>query len=83
MIDDAATPLLAERLRAPLQIEQHLTLAFERGFRRGEKLPTPKVRNMGPVFVPLRSGADAVSDRRRAPTGPPYCLFNAIALNLY
>jgi hypothetical protein len=53
MIDDAATPLLAERLRAPLQIEQHLTLAFERGFRRGEKMPTPKVRDMGPVFVPL------------------------------
>jgi hypothetical protein len=29
MIDDAAIALLAVRLRTPLQIEQHLTLAFE------------------------------------------------------
>jgi type II secretory pathway predicted ATPase ExeA len=32
IIDDAAIALLAERLRTPLQIEQHLTLAFEHGF---------------------------------------------------
>jgi hypothetical protein len=29
--------LLAERLRTPLQTEQHLTLAFEHGLRCGEK----------------------------------------------
>jgi type II secretory pathway predicted ATPase ExeA len=37
IIDNAATAILAERLRTPLQIEQHLTLAFEHGFRCGEK----------------------------------------------
>jgi hypothetical protein len=43
MIDDAAIALLAERPRTPLQIEQHLTLAFERGFRCGEKPVTAEV----------------------------------------
>ena len=40
IIDNAAIALLAERLRTPLQIEQHLTLAFEHGFRCGEN-PSP------------------------------------------
>jgi hypothetical protein len=34
---ESAIALLADRLRTPLQIEQHLTLAFEEGFRIGEK----------------------------------------------
>ena len=36
----AAVDLLARRLRTPLQIEQHLTLAFEEAFRIGEKAVT-------------------------------------------
>jgi type II secretory pathway predicted ATPase ExeA len=43
MIDDAAIALLAARLRTPLQIEQHLTLAFEHGFRCGEKPVTAEL----------------------------------------
>jgi hypothetical protein len=34
---ESAIALLADRLRTPLQIGQHLTLAFEEGFRIGEK----------------------------------------------
>jgi type II secretory pathway predicted ATPase ExeA len=37
MMMESAIALLAGRLRTPLQIEQHLTLAFEEGFRIGEK----------------------------------------------
>jgi len=37
VMDADAIELLAERLRTPLQIEMHLTLAFEHAFRRGEK----------------------------------------------
>ena len=43
MIDEAAIALLAERLRTPLQIEQYLTLAFEHGFRSGEKPVTAEL----------------------------------------
>ena len=43
MIDDAAIALLTAQLRTPLQIEQHLTLAFEHGFRCGEKPVTAEV----------------------------------------
>lgn len=37
MIDPAAVELLANRLKTPLQIEQHLALAFEEAFRIGER----------------------------------------------
>ncbi|HRH45810.1 MAG TPA: AAA family ATPase [Pyrinomonadaceae bacterium] len=37
IIEPEALDLLAERLRTPLQIEQHLTLAFETAFQLGEK----------------------------------------------
>jgi type II secretory pathway predicted ATPase ExeA len=37
IIDPAALDLLALRLRTPLQIEQHLTLAFETGYQASEK----------------------------------------------
>ena len=37
MMTESAVTLLADRLRTPLQIEQHLTLAFEEDFRIGEK----------------------------------------------
>jgi type II secretory pathway predicted ATPase ExeA len=43
MIEGGAIDLLAERLKTPLQIEQHLTLAFEEGFRVGEKPVTAEV----------------------------------------
>jgi len=43
MIDDAAMELLAMRLRTPLQIEQHLVLAFEEAFRVDVKLVTVEV----------------------------------------
>ena len=43
MIDDAAVGLLATRLRTPLQIEQHLVLAFEEAFRVDVKLVTVEV----------------------------------------
>lgn len=38
-----AIDLLAERLRTPLQIEQHLTLAFEEGYKIGQKPITADV----------------------------------------
>jgi len=43
MIDDAAMELLATRLRTPLQIEQHLVLAFEEAFRVDVKPVTVEV----------------------------------------
>jgi hypothetical protein len=43
MIDDAAIALLAARLRTPLQIEQHLTPAFEHGLRCREKPVTAEL----------------------------------------
>jgi hypothetical protein len=43
LIDEAAIDLLAAKLRTPLQIEQHLTLAFEEAFRVGEKPVTVEV----------------------------------------
>jgi hypothetical protein len=42
-IRDAAIDLLAAKLRTPLQIEQHLALAFEEAFRVGEKPVTVEV----------------------------------------
>ncbi|MEY9323533.1 hypothetical protein [Sinorhizobium fredii] len=38
-----AIDLIAERLRTPLQIEMHLTLAFEQGFRLGAKPVTAEI----------------------------------------
>ena len=43
MIDELTTDLLADCLRIPLQIRQHLTLAFEHGFRSGVKPVTAEV----------------------------------------
>jgi type II secretory pathway predicted ATPase ExeA len=43
LITDPAVALLAERLLTPLQIEQHLILAFEEGFRVGERPVTAEV----------------------------------------
>ena len=37
VLDPAAVDLLASRLRTPLQIEQHLTLALETGYQASEK----------------------------------------------
>lgn len=43
LIETAAVELLAGRLKTPLQIEQHLTLAFEEAFRVGERPVTMQV----------------------------------------
>ena len=43
LMDDDAIDLLAERLRTALQIEMHLTLAFEHAFRLAEKRVTAEV----------------------------------------
>ena len=43
LVAEAAIELLVARLRTPLQIERHLTLAFEEGFRIGEKPITTEV----------------------------------------
>ncbi len=43
LVTEPAIELLAARLRTPLQVEQHLTLAFEEGFRIGEKPVTAEV----------------------------------------
>jgi len=43
LVADAAIELLTAKLRTPLQIERHLTLAFEEGFRVGEKPVTAEV----------------------------------------
>ncbi len=42
---DDAMELLVERLVTPLQIEQHLILAFEEGYRIGQKPVTAEVIN--------------------------------------
>ena len=43
IIDADAIDLLADRLRTALQIEMHLTLAFEHAFRLGEKRVSAEV----------------------------------------
>lgn len=44
LVGETAIELLAEQLRTPLQIERHLTLAFEEAFRvGGEKQVTAEV----------------------------------------
>ena len=43
IIDADAIDLLADRLRSALQIEMHLTLAFEHAFRLGEKRVSAEV----------------------------------------
>lgn len=37
VLESAALELIASRLKTPLQIEQHLTLAFEGAYQAGEK----------------------------------------------
>jgi hypothetical protein len=66
IIEDDAIHLLASRLRTPLQIEQHLVLAFEKAFRADVKPITAEVvksvlsRNMDDLEPWLvRNGYDA------------------------
>src|SRR3546814_16530432 len=42
-MNEDAIDLIAERLRTPLQIEMHLTLAFEQGFRFAAKPVTAEI----------------------------------------
>jgi hypothetical protein len=43
LMDEDAIDLIAERLRTPLQIKMHLTLAFEQGFRLAAKPVTVEI----------------------------------------
>ena len=43
LLSEEALVFLAERLSTPLQIEQYLTLAFERAFQIGQKPVTPDI----------------------------------------
>lgn len=43
LMDEDAIDLIAERLRTPLQVEMHLTLALEQGFRLGTKPVTAEI----------------------------------------
>src|SRR3546814_13037422 len=43
LMNEDAIDLIAERLRTPLQIEMHLTLAFEQGFRFAAKPVTAEI----------------------------------------
>ncbi len=43
IVEDAAVDLLARRLTTPLQIEQYLTRALEKGFRVGERPIAPQL----------------------------------------
>jgi type II secretory pathway predicted ATPase ExeA len=43
IVQDAAVDLLARRLTTPLQIEQYLTRALEKGFQVGERPITPQL----------------------------------------
>jgi hypothetical protein len=55
LIDDAAIDLLAAKLRTPLQIEQHLSLAFE--FTLPKILPRPPLRPSSEVDAKLKKSA--------------------------
>ena len=72
MIEPAAVELLAKKLRTPLQIDQHLTRAFEESFKSGEKPVTshaveavlsPQLDDLEPKL--MRHGYDvkSLSDR--------------------
>jgi type II secretory pathway predicted ATPase ExeA len=60
LMDEDAIDLIAERLRTPLQVEMHLTLAFEQGFRLGTKL---RDRGTGAVARHRRPRAHADAQR--------------------
>ena len=57
VIDPAALDLLASRLRTPLQIEDHLTLALETGYQAGEE-----AGSAGPPIVLSSSWAKQIDD---------------------
>src|SRR3546814_15313373 len=47
LMNEDAIDLIAERLRTPLQIEMHLTLAFEQGFLLDAKPVTAEIGRSG------------------------------------
>ena len=59
ILDPAAVDLLASRLRTPLQIEQHLTLALETGYQASEKPVGEAIVELRAVQADRRPGADA------------------------
>jgi len=67
-MDADAIDLMAERLRTPLQIEMHLTLAFEHAFRLGAKpvsievvedILSRAINDLEPTLI--RNGYDAAT----------------------
>ena len=58
IVDPAAVDLLASRLRTPLQIEQHLTLALETGYQASEKPVGEAIVELRAVQADRRPGAD-------------------------
>jgi type II secretory pathway predicted ATPase ExeA len=61
MLEPAAVDLLAARLRTPLQIEQHLTLALETGFQASEKPITEAIADS--VLSKQIDGVEATLNR--------------------
>jgi len=49
IVTEDATDLLATKLRTPFQIQLHLTLAFEVGYRTGEKPVSAALGRIGPA----------------------------------
>ena len=72
MIEAAAIDLLAGRLKTPLQIEQHLAMAFEEAFRIGERTVSAAViegvlsRHLDDLEPRLTRHGYSVSRPRRA-----------------
>lgn len=61
VLEPAAVDLLATRLRTPLQIEQHLTLALETGFQASEKPITEAIADS--VLSKQIDGVEATLNR--------------------
>ena len=61
VLEPAAVDLLAARLRTPLQIEQHLTLALETGFQASEKPITEAIADS--VLSKQIDGVEATLNR--------------------
>ena len=61
VLEPAAVDLLAARLRTPLQIEQHLTLALETGFQASDKPVTEAI--VDSVLSKQIDGVEAILNR--------------------
>ena len=80
LMDEDAIELVAERLRTPLQIEMHLTLAFEHAYRLDTKPVSADIDELEPTLT--RNGYDAaatpLSSTPSRPTSAPTSLARSI-----